>query len=82
LKNTWQLQTAKARLSHVVERALRDGPQTITRHGKPAVVVVSAGQYKRLTRKSKIDFKKFLRQASLHDLDLTRNRDTGRDIEF
>ena len=38
---SWQLQEAKSRLSQVVDHALREGPQTITLRGKPAVVVVS-----------------------------------------
>ena len=39
----WPLQKAKNEFSRVVELALREGPQTVTRHGKP-VVVVSAIQ--------------------------------------
>lgn len=35
----WPLQKAKNEFSRVVERALREGPQTVTRHGKPVVVV-------------------------------------------
>ena len=46
---TWQLQHAKNRFSELVEAALRKGPQEITRHGKPAVVVVSKEEYDRLT---------------------------------
>ena len=46
---TWQLQHAKNRFSELVEAALRKGPQEITRHGKPAVVVVSKEAYDRLT---------------------------------
>ena len=37
----WQLQTAKAKLSELVEAALRGEPQRITRRGKDAVMVVS-----------------------------------------
>lgn len=46
---TWQLQHAKNRFSELVEAALRKGPQEVTRHGKPAVVVVSKEEYDRLT---------------------------------
>ncbi|HHV61973.1 MAG TPA: type II toxin-antitoxin system prevent-host-death family antitoxin [Firmicutes bacterium] len=35
----WQSQTAKNRLSEVVDRALKGSPQLITRNGKPAVYV-------------------------------------------
>lgn len=37
---TWQLQEAKNRLSEVIQAAERNGPQTITRHGEPVVLVV------------------------------------------
>ena len=45
---SWQLQTAKQHFSELVERARRDGPQVVTKHGKEAVVVISAEDYRRL----------------------------------
>lgn len=39
----WPLQKAKNEFSRVVDRALRDGPQTVTRHGKPVVIVSAIG---------------------------------------
>jgi prevent-host-death family protein len=39
--DSWKLQDAKARFSEVVDRALRDGPQLVTRHGENAVAVVA-----------------------------------------
>jgi prevent-host-death family protein len=44
---TWSVQDAKNRFSEVVEAARRR-PQTVTKHGKPAVVVVAADEYERL----------------------------------
>jgi prevent-host-death family protein len=38
---TWGLAQAKARLSEVVDRAMIEGPQEITKSGKDAVVIVS-----------------------------------------
>ena len=46
---TWSVQDAKDRFSAVVEAARRR-PQTVTRHGKPAVVVMAAEEYERLRR--------------------------------
>jgi len=37
--NTWKLQDAKARFSEVVRKARAGPPQTVTVHGKDAVVV-------------------------------------------
>jgi len=39
----WPLQKAKNEFSRVVDRALSEGPQTVTRHGKPVVVVCAIG---------------------------------------
>jgi len=44
---SWSVQDAKNRFSEVVEAARRE-PQTVTKHGKPAVVVVAVQEYERL----------------------------------
>jgi prevent-host-death family protein len=46
----WQLQQAKAKFSQLVQKALDEGPQTVTRHGKEVAVLLSADDYKRLQR--------------------------------
>ncbi len=70
---TWQLQQAKNRFSELVEAALRKGPQEVTRHGKPAVVVLSKEEYDRLTNKNatpKQDFIDFmLNGPKIDDID-------------
>ena len=45
----WTLQEAKARFSAVVDAALAGEPQEVTRRGKPAVVVVGAREWARMT---------------------------------
>jgi antitoxin Phd len=44
---SWSVQDAKNRFSEVVEAARRM-PQTVTKHGKPTVVVVDVMEYERL----------------------------------
>jgi prevent-host-death family protein len=44
----WQLQEAKAKFSQLVQKALDEGPQTVTRHGKEVAVLLSADDYKKL----------------------------------
>ncbi|HEV7943440.1 MAG TPA: type II toxin-antitoxin system Phd/YefM family antitoxin [Solirubrobacteraceae bacterium] len=79
---TWQLQAAKQHFSELVERARSDGPQVVTKHGREAVVVVSAEEYRRL-RGDGPSFLQFIRQAPDFDqLDIARARETGRDIEL
>jgi len=43
----WQLQEAKTRFSELVETVILKGAQTVTKHGKPAVVIISADEYQR-----------------------------------
>ncbi len=44
----WSLQDAKNRLSRVVDAARAGEAQVVTRHGKPAAVVLSFESYERL----------------------------------
>jgi len=48
-RRNWSLQDAKNRFSEVVAAA-QHAPQTVTKHGKAAVVVVDAAEYERLRR--------------------------------
>jgi len=76
----WTVAGAKARLSEVIERA-QSSPQTITRNGKPSVVVVSAEEWQRkIARKGTLA--EFLLESPLRgtDLDFERLRDEPRDL--
>lgn len=77
----WQLQEAKAKFSELVQKAIEEGPQTVTRHGQDAVVVISVEEF-RLMQKRQMDFKEFLASAPLEGVDLERDRDHGRDVEL
>jgi len=72
---------AKARLSELIDRALTDGPQTITRNGRKAVIVVSAEDWERRTRR-RGNLAEFFASSPLRDveLDLDRLPDGPRDI--
>jgi prevent-host-death family protein len=76
---SWQLQEAKQKFSELVRRALTSGPQVVTRHGRAAVVVVSAEDYGRL--RGGAGFKEFLRTApDLSRLGIRRDRRPGRRV--
>ncbi|MGZ9115857.1 MAG: type II toxin-antitoxin system Phd/YefM family antitoxin, partial [Methylocystis sp.] len=47
-RGRWVLQDAKARFSELVRRVRSEGPQHVTVHGRDAVVVVSAEEFRRL----------------------------------
>lgn len=76
----WQVQEAKQRFSELIRRTLDEGPQTVTRHGQPVVVVVPAADY---TGSSGLSFKEFLLSGpSFEDLDLTRDPAPMREIDL
>ncbi len=47
----WTVAEAKAKFSEIIERAMREGPQTITRKGRTAAVVVGAEEWERKTKR-------------------------------
>jgi len=77
----WQLQQAKARFSELVQKAIDEGPQTVTRHGKEAVIVLSVEEYAKL-REQKPSLKEVLISGPEGELGLEREQDYGREIEF
>ena len=81
---SWSVQDAKNRFSEVVNAARRS-PQMVTKHGKPAVVVVDAVEYERLRRLERAQ------APSFADMLLAMPQDNGeyprldvrmRDVEF
>jgi prevent-host-death family protein len=44
----WSLHQAKNQLSSVVDAAARGEPQLVTKHGRPAAVVLAVEEYRRL----------------------------------
>lgn len=83
MKNTWQLQDAKSKFSQLVENAMSDEPQFVTKHGNNAVVILSFEYYKKIT-KPKTDLVSFLRNSPLMEaeLDISRSRDLPREIDL
>ena len=79
--NTWQLQEAKSKFSQLVDRAMHNEPQFVTRHGSNAVVVLSIEDYESITKPS-TDLVTFLRNSPLAkaELAISRSKDFPRDI--
>ena len=83
IENHWQLQEAKNKFSHLVDKAQHKGPQVVTKHGKDAVVVLSIEEYKKLIKPKK-NLVAFLQSSPLANtkLDLNRSQEPPRDIEL
>lgn len=86
MQRKWQLQEAKNRLSEVVDLALAEGPQSVTRHGKDVVVIVAKEEFdrRRRSRGPRGTILSFLRKLSFAraNLSLDRSADTDRAIDL
>lgn len=83
MNNIWQLQDAKSKFSEVVDRALSQGVQIVTRRGRNAVVVMPFEEYERLMHKTG-GLVEFLLSSPLAESELTIERDKSltRNIEI
>ena len=81
---SWSVQDAKNRFSEVVEAARRK-PQMVTKHGKPAVVVLAAEEYDRLRKLQQLkapSFAEMLLAMPQGDVEFERLDATPRDVEL
>lgn len=78
MNSVWQIQDAKNKLSEVIQRALSQGPQVITKHGEKTVVVVAYEEYEKL-RKSQGKLSEFFHSSPLAGVDLTRDQSLPRE---
>jgi len=71
--HTWSVAEAKARLSELLDHALNDGPQAITRRGREVAVVVSTEEWHRKMSRSG-SLAEFLAESPLRGSDLEVER--------
>lgn len=82
-ERVWQLQEAKNHFSEVVDLAMKGGAQTVTKHGKPAVVIVSVEEYER-TRAPKKSLIRALMECpvELEEIIGPRSKEPARTFHF
>jgi prevent-host-death family protein len=79
----WTVAEAKAKFSEVIDRAETMGPQTVTRHGRTAAVIVAADEWERKTRRTG-NLAEFLAGSPLRRSNLTiqRRKDRPRKVDL
>jgi prevent-host-death family protein len=84
MQTEWQLQEAKNNLSQLIKQAASGEAQVVTVHGRPTAVVISTEEYARLTRRrgGKLSTALLRPDIAGEDLDFSRDRNTGRDVEL
>jgi prevent-host-death family protein len=71
----WPVYDAKARFSELLDAALKDGPQIVTRRGVEAAVLVPIDEWKRLQAKPRPSIKEILLDPNgPHDIDIPPRR--------
>lgn len=80
---TWTVAEAKAKFSEVIDEARSSGPQTVTRNGRKAVVIVSAEEWERKTHRAGT-LADFFAASPLRDSDIEieRVKDDPRKIDL
>ncbi|HEY1948477.1 MAG TPA: type II toxin-antitoxin system Phd/YefM family antitoxin [Bryobacteraceae bacterium] len=83
MDTNWTVAEAKAKLSEVIARAESQGPQTITRNGRTAVVMVSYEEWERKTKRVG-NLAEFFAASPLREAELSLERlpEKPREIEF
>ena len=81
--SVWTVAEAKAKFSQVMEEARTHGPQTVTRNGRSAVVVVSVDEWERKTKR-KGTLADFFAASPLMDsgIEIERLKDKPREIDL
>jgi antitoxin Phd len=83
-QRNWSVLEAKNRFSELVEAARRK-PQTVTKHGKPAVVVLDVAEFERLRRRERAQapsLAELLLAIPQDDREFPRLRVRRRDLEL
>jgi prevent-host-death family protein len=80
---SWTVAQAKARLSELIEEARSTGPQTITKHGHSAAIVVSVAEWERKTKRVG-NLAEFFAASPLCEsgLEIRRRKDRSRKLEL
>lgn len=83
MSRSWQLQEAKNKFSNLVERAQKEGPQIVTKHGKETVIILSVEDYKKIT-KPKLNLFEFIQNSPFAgiELDVFRDKSFARNVEI
>ena len=74
MSKTWPVQDAKMRFSELIDTALAEGPQIVTRRGVETAVILPIEQWRKLERMAKPDLKELLLSPEARTEELTPPR--------
>jgi prevent-host-death family protein len=83
MSSVWALQDAKSKFSAVINRACEVEPQIVTRRGSPVVVMMSYGDYKKLSPCARSAVDVLLGGPKVDGgFEVTRDRSPAREVAF
>ena len=71
MSKRWPVQDAKSRFSELLDTALSEGPQIVTKRGVETAVLLPIEQWRRLERMTRPDLKDLLLASEARTEDLT-----------
>ena len=74
MSKKWPVQDAKARFSELLDTAIAEGPQIVTKRGIETAVLLPVDQWRRLERMTRPDLKELLLTPEARTEDLTPPR--------
>ncbi len=74
MARVWQIQEAKNKFSEVVDEAVKQGPQIITKRGVETVIVLSYAEYRKVMLNQK-KLSDFFHESPLAEVDLDLRRE-------
>ncbi len=78
MSKEWQVQEAKAKFSELLETSRTAGPQTVTRRGVKAAVLVSVEEWERMKQSARPGLKDLLLSPEARTCSLTPMREKRR----
>ena len=74
MSRKWPVQDAKSKFSELLDTALAEGPQIVTKRGVETAVLLPIEQWRQLERMTKPDLKELLLTSEVRTEDLTPPR--------
>ena len=74
MSKKWPVQDAKARFSELLDTAIAEGPQIVTKRGIETAVLLPVDQWRRLEQMTRPDLKELLLTPEARTEDLTPPR--------
>ena len=71
MSRKWPVQDAKSRFSELLDTALAEGPQIVTKRGVETAVLLPIEQWRKLERTTRPDLKELLLTSEARTEDLT-----------